>query len=182
MIGIKNEFTGKRFGRLVVLEDSGKRDSSNNVYWLCRCDCGNEKVIMGNNLKKGATKSCGCYRKEHMRKNRKDPTKHGDNKIGKKSRLYSIWIDMKNRCYGINQHSYKWYGGKNIIICDEWKYNYATFKKWALTNGYQDNLTIDRINSDGNYKPSNCQWIPRSENTRKSHAGIKHNSKGGRHV
>ena len=85
--------------------------------------------------------------------------KHGD----RGTRLYSIWSSMKNRCYNQKQQNYKWYGGRGITVCEEWKNDYMTFKKWALENGYNDTLSIDRIDNNGNYEPSNCRFITMKE-------------------
>ena len=157
---IKDNLIGQRFGRLVVLEEADERRCT-HVCWCCICDCGATKVIAGNHLKSGKISSCGCYQKERT-------TKHGDNRAGKRERLYSIWKDMKTRCYKAKTRGYKYYGGKGVTVCNEWKNNYSAFKFWALLSGYQANLTIDRINNNGDYEPSNCQWITRSENFKKA--------------
>jgi len=158
----KNNLIGQRFGKLVVLEDSGKRDASGRVFWFCLCDCKNNKTTRGDSLKSGNTTSCGCYRGEYKK------IKHGDTRIGQRTKLYRIWVSMKNRCYRASSNAYKYYGGKGIAVCDEWRDNYVAFKFWAMLSGYQGGLTIDRIDSAGNYEPNNCQWITRSENTAKS--------------
>jgi len=157
----KNDLTGQRFGRLVVLRDSGKRSPSNNIYWLCQCDCGKTKATLGQRLRSGKTSSCGCYLRECR-------IKHGDTKRGKIERIYTIWTNMKGRCYRVNKPDYKYYGGRGITVCEEWRNDYAVFRFWAMLNGYQDNLTIDRIDSAGNYEPHNCQWITKSENVGKA--------------
>jgi len=158
----KINLIGQRFGRLIVLRDTGKR-CWRYVVWLCKCDCGRLTEVLNNNLRTGCTKSCGCLQKEIVKKIN---TIHGDTKEGKAVRLYRIWRSMKSRCYNPNHNSYKYYGGKGIKICDGWKNDYLAFKSWALANGYKDDLTIDRINPDGNYCPKNCRWIPKSENSR----------------
>lgn len=125
--------------------------------WVCICDCGNTVTVQAQNLKNGHTKSCGCYyvEKEKNRTNENNPYyKHGKTK----TRLYEIWRGMKKRCY-LNSHMYyKNYGGRGITICEEWKNNFVNFYNWAISNGYKDNLSIDRINNDGNYEPNNCRW------------------------
>lgn len=93
---------------------------------------------------------------------------HGDARKGKKTRLYNTWINMKRRCYNTNNKDFVSYGGKGITVCAEW-YDYTNFKAWALANGYKDNLTIDRIDSSGDYCPENCQWLTMVENATKSH-------------
>ena len=153
-----NNLVGKRFGRLVVLCDSGKR-KSREIIWCCKCDCGNKLESRGPNLRLGNTKSCGCLNMERI-------YKHGD-AINGPTRLYRSWIAMKQRCLNVNNIAYKYYGGRGIRVCDEWENDYLAFKEWASVNGYANNLTIDRINNDGNYKPSNCQWITQAKNNQK---------------
>lgn len=102
---------------------------------------------------------------------------HGNFKHGYtyKDRIYRIWRNMKTRCYNINHERYYCYGGKGVVVCDEWKDNFINFKEWAFSNGYNDSLTIDRIDSDGNYEPSNCRWISKSLNNEYSnHTGEKY--------
>ena len=152
----KIDITGQKFGRLMVLSDTGKKSRGHRI-WLCRCVCGQLIEVLSDRLRSSHTKSCGCLRKE---------IKHGDSCGEKKSRLYRIWTDMKSRCLNPKHQSYKYYGGKGIKICDEWKNNYLAFKSWALSFGYRQNLSIDRINSDGNYCPENCRWLAMSENVR----------------
>lgn len=148
-MGKTKDITGQRFGRLTVTEFCG-RDSKGRMLWKCRCDCGTEKVVLANKLLTGRTKSCGCLRNE-LSKERM--TRHG--MYG--TRLYHIWANMIQRCSNPKNISYQYYGGKGIIVCEEWK-RFPTFAKWALANGYNDNLSIDRKNSDGNYEPGNCRW------------------------
>jgi hypothetical protein len=149
---------GQRFGRLIVVDRyvyDGKQPK-----WLCRCDCGNDKVVFGNHLRSGITKSCGCLSKEIA------PSRGRKSKIGERSlkhgdfgtRLYGIWAAMKRRCQNPNVKYYKDYGGRGIRVCSEWQ-DYIPFKEWAMSNGYDDGLTLDRIDVDGNYCPDNCRWI-----------------------
>lgn len=153
------DMTGQRFGRLTVLEQvtSGKRDGAK---WLCQCDCGRKVVVYGGHLRNGSTQSCGCFvRDVNSTRMRARNTIHG----GRNTRLYRIWNGMINRCYYPSQPNYKDYGGRGIRVCSEWRHDFVAFQKWALSHGYQDDLTIDRINNDGNYEPSNCRWATMKE-------------------
>lgn len=160
---IIRDLKGQRFGRLVVIRISEDRTKGGHILWLCICDCNNITKVSGNDLKRGRTQSCGCLQKERTIEH---SIQHGDSKPP--TRLYVIWRGMRKRCHDSKDKNYEYYGGKGIVVCKEWKNNYLSFKKWSLNNGYTDNLTIDRINHDGNYEPSNCQWITASENSRKA--------------
>jgi hypothetical protein len=153
---------GKKFNRLTVTEYLGKGDYAKH-YWLCKCECGktirlNTSRITSNN----PTKSCGCLRKEVLLGNRCDPTRHGLHK----HKLYSVFYAMHYRCYNKNAPRFKYYGGKGVKVCEEWA-NFVDFYSWAVTSGYKEGLSIDRINPDSDYMPSNCRWITVSENTRR---------------
>lgn len=161
-----SDITGFRFGRLTALQYIGK-DQHGNRKVKCMCDCGNEIVCRAASLTSGASKSCGCARL--CMGNRK---KSGSEKIGqpqkrkvqkKPERLYRIWVAMKQRCYNPNHRAYKYYGARGIKVCDEWKNGSKVFIEWALEKGYRENLTIDRIDVDGNYEPSNCRWVTQAE-------------------
>lgn len=161
------DLTGKKFGRWTVLkqvEDYIFPNGEHRKQWLCKCECGTERIVLGKILRNGQSKSCGCWRNE---KAKKDSTTHGMSH----SRLYNIYSNMKDRCYNKKTSSYKRYGGRGIKICQEWLDDFENFKNWALPNGYNDSLTIDRINNNGNYEPSNCRWITSKEqqsNTRRN--------------
>lgn len=162
---IKNRM-GQKYGRLTVLSDTGER-KRNSVVWLCRCECGNLVNAVSHRLEGKGTRSCGCYLREITIERQ---FKHGDS--GKNPhRLYRIWSGMKKRCYNPRYESYHAYGGRGIEVCGKWKNTYLAFKKWALNNGYQDNLTIDRIDVDDNYRPENCQWVTSSANSKSKRFG-----------
>jgi hypothetical protein len=153
--------TGQWFGRLMPFRPTAERDSCGCVIWDCLCECGAIHRASSGNLKSGHTQSCGCYMRDQSIAT---SLTHGDRR--NRARLYTTWCNMKTRCTNPNVHSYRYYGGRGIIICDEWR-DYVAFKDWALTNGYDDTLCIDRINPDGNYEPNNCQFITNEENLRK---------------
>lgn len=150
------DVAGLRFGRLVTIEQIGF-DKHHRATWKCKCDCGNFVNVNVNNLIFSRTQSCGCLHKENF--NRKT---HNESK----TRLYRIWCGMRARCYSSKSNVFKWYGGKGIKVCEEWNENYESFRDWAMANGYEEGLSIDRINSNGNYEPSNCRWLTRAENAR----------------
>lgn len=161
------DFFMKKFGRLIVLNKNCDR----NGYWLCKCECGNQKEIYLYSLKYGKTKSCGCLAIEVAKKTH---TKHGL----KNHALYSVWIDMKNRCYNKKDTNYKYYGARKITVCSEWKSNFRAFYDFAINNGWEKGLEIDRRNNDGSYKPSNCRFVTRSQNNKNRRAynklGVKY--------
>jgi hypothetical protein len=156
------DLLGQKFGRLTVLSRS-QNSEQGKTQWTCLCECGNQKTVLGDSLRSNKTTSCGCYRKQVVGKNA--PIKHGKTH----TRLFRIWSGMKSRCYAKTNNSYKNYGYRGIVICDEWRYNFQNFYKWAMTNGYADNLTIDRTNVNGNYEPANCKWATyqQQENNRR---------------
>lgn len=158
------DLTNIRFGRLVATKPVGKTKDG-NVRWLCKCDCGSETVVTGGHLIQRHTLSCGCLRNDSRTFSL---YKHGFT-MGGKPRTFVIWCGMKARCYTKSNISYKSYGAKGVSICNEWlgEHGFENFHKWAVSNGYKDGLEIDRINTHGNYEPSNCQWVTKAENQRK---------------
>lgn len=150
------DLTGQKFGRWTVIEQAPKRPGITNAYWKCRCECGNTGEVPGTRLIKGKSLSCGCLRNELFAKKH---TTHNQSK----SRLYIIWRFMKSRCRNPNDCNYYLYGARGIDYCDEWE-DFETFRKWAISAGYDEKAprgvcTLDRADVNGNYNPQNCRWV-----------------------
>jgi hypothetical protein len=141
---------GKKYGRWTVLSVA---KTGKHIYLNCRCDCGTERVVNREGLLKGTSKSCGCLHSDIMR-NLKPNTKHGHSK----TKLYAVWKTMRQRCKAKSGINYKHYSSKGVQVCPEWE-NFETFYSWAMSNGYQDGLEIDRKDVEGNYCPENCRWV-----------------------
>lgn len=168
-MGVIIDLTGQTFGRLTVLKqcttDNKNKNTVRSSRWVCKCSCGNVITTYSSYLKTGRVKSCGCMREERRHNlNRK----HGLSN----SRPFHIWSGIIQRCCNPNNNSYKNYGARGIKICDEWKNDFMAFYNWSIDNGYNDELSIDRINNDGDYCPENCRWVDKivqANNTRSNH-------------
>ena len=159
---------GQRFGRLVVLEDTKIMvPNRTQTYQKCLCDCGNIVIVPKSYLKSEHTRSCGCWVKEMH-------TTHGLSQ----SRIYKVYSGMKKRCYDKNHKIYNRYGGRGITICDEWLNDFMAFYNWSMANGYQDNLTIDRIDNNKGYSPDNCRWVTMLEQAQNTSKNVNITYKG----
>lgn len=148
------DIVGNRYGKLTVIKRV-ENSKHGDTRFLCCCDCGNKKVVSSKELRNGRVQSCGCLKKNKSVTWR---TTHGLTD----SRIHHIWSAMKQRCYNENNSAYNRYGGRGITVCDEWKNDFVAFYNWATSAGYNDNLTIDRVDPNGNYCPENCRWISQS--------------------
>lgn len=152
--------TGNRYGRLTVICRAGS-NKKGIALWLCKCDCGGKTIARGSKLRRGETKSCGCFEQETRVRNghKRMQLTHGMSQ----SRLYGVWAGMKKRCTNPSHPHYNDYGGRGISVCAEWADSFSAFAEWALSHGYDENApkgkcTLDRIDPDGDYCPKNCRF------------------------
>ena len=155
------DISGKKFGRLKVIEYSHTKRKK--AYWKYVCDCENICIVEGSKLRNGHTKSCGCILKEINRSR-----KINDDV---RTRLYKVWRNMKHRCENTNDEHFDYYGGRGIKVCDEWQ-DFSVFYNWCVKSGYKVGLTIDRKDPNGNYEPSNCRWITLKEQQRNKRSNV----------
>lgn len=150
----RQSYIGQKNNFLTVIGE--ERDEAGRLYLVCQCDCKTIKKMQYQHWKSGKIKSCGCMRKQLLH----DAAYKPDSIY--KGRLHNIWKAMKQRCYNPKSDHFYLYGGRGISVCEEWK-EFENFREWALANGYSEELTIDRKDTNGNYEPSNCRWIPLAE-------------------
>lgn len=167
-----SDLSGDEYGRLKVMQKDDKQSKkTKRPYWFCQCQCGKITSVRQDMLRNGKTRSCGCLKKEQDEKNLGRYI-HGYSH----SRLATIWYHMKDRCSNPENNNYQNYGARGITVCQEWQDDFMAFREWALKNGYHDGLSIDRIDVNGNYEPTNCRWLTRSEqlNNKRTNLWVTH--------
>ena len=170
---------GKKFGRLTALKIVG-RDRAGSCTWLCKCECGNEKVISARSLSNKSAKSCGCLASEKRRENmiKINGFYHGYSS----EKLRAVWFLLVRRCSEPTCKDFKYYGARGIKVCYEWLNDFQAFYDWAMSNGYKEGLTIDRIDANGNYEPSNCRWATMKEQSNNKRNNVLITFKGETHT
>lgn len=159
-MAISKDLKGLTFGNLTVIQLVGVKKT--HKQWLCDCKCGNQTIVFQTNLLTGGTTSCGCLSsRQQAHKLRETNITHGQSQ----TKLYHVYYAVLDRCFNKDSKAYYHYGNRGITVCDEWKESFETFHQWSALNGYKEGLTLDRINNDDDYKPSNCQWITSTEQT-----------------
>lgn len=168
------DLTGKRFGMLTILSRA-ENAPGGKTRWNCQCDCGAVATIRGADMRNGKIKSCGCMRREIAAKQGKKNATHGDTH----TRLYTIWQSMRQRCRITKGQVYENYGKRGVFVCEEWRYDFSSFRSWAVSNGYRDGLTLERKDTNGPYSPGNCCWATMKEqqNNRRNNRMITHGGK-----
>lgn len=172
------DLTGKKFNRLTVIKRSKSTKRANGktrTNWLCLCDCGKHIIVESSNLVYGNSRSCGCLKHENIKEIGKKNITHGMTN----TRIYRIWGKIKDRCLNKKCRDYPYYGGRGITIFTEWEKSFQSFYNWSIKNGYKDNLTIDRIDVNGNYEPSNCRWATwiQQENNKRTTIFVEYKGK-----
>lgn len=170
------DLTGKRFGKLVVLR-MAPHVVGDDVRWECVCDCGNEITVSGHSLKRGQTRSCGCYHSEVASRICKERERVITVNKQKYPRIYGVWSKMHSRCENPNNKSYRTYGAAGITVCDEWR-DFNNFREWAYANGYDEDAphfacTLDRIDNTKGYSPDNCRWVDMKAQSRNTSRNIR---------